>query len=118
LILTNRSEIAQLVPNVASQIDFAVWAIKIPKAKLAFTFEPVELRQKKWIVRKLDLSTPEATKDLRIGDKIVSINDVDLLDTWASNKDQLTWQPGQILRLGVVRNGKETTVEVNAIPNH
>jgi hypothetical protein len=117
LILTNHATVTQFLPNANPNAGFAVYAIKIPRARLGFLFEPTELARKKYVIRRFVEPEAQVGNDLKIGDTIVSINGIDLLNNLAVVMDQLTWRVGQTLHLGVVRDGQEKSIEVSAVPN-
>lgn len=98
-------------------IGYAIIAYLLPEANLGIQWEPGDQAIGKYVIRRFYPNSRAAASDLKIGDKVLEINGVDLLDTAAFNAEWITWSPGDQIQITYVRDGEEKTVTVEAVSN-
>lgn len=104
-------------PNRNKLLGFAWFAGVSPKGILGIEFEPEDMKQKKFIIRKFSDSSLAPIAGLKIGDKILAMNGLDVLDLKKINAEFLTWKVGQEVVVSVVRDGAEVKLPVKTIAN-
>ncbi len=88
-----------------------------PEATLGIEWEPGDMLLGKYIVRRFRGGSRAAEAGLLLGDKILAINGIDVLDRSRQLEQSLRWSVGETARLSVVRDGRETVIEVPLVPN-
>lgn len=89
----------------------------IPTACLGIEWEPADLAMGKHIVRRFKPNSQAPQAGLKLGDKILEINGIDVLNRSEYVKEARKWSVGETAKLAVVRAGEEQTFEVTLVPN-
>jgi S1-C subfamily serine protease len=71
----------------------------------------------KYVIRRFCGGSKAAEAGLRLGDKVLAINGVDVLDTSGQLRQAKKWSVGEKARVTVVRDGREAVFEVPLVPN-
>jgi len=98
-------------------IGFVADLYVVPEASLGIEWEPGDMLLGKYIIRRFRSGSKAAEAGLRLGDKVLAINGVDVLDTSRLLQQTMKWSVGEKVRLTVVRDGRETIIEVPLVPN-
>ncbi|MCH2155551.1 MAG: hypothetical protein MK080_06070 [Opitutales bacterium] len=91
--------------------------VLIPKAAFGIQWEPGELALSKYEIRRLAEYSRAAEAGLLVGDRVVQIENVDMLDTLAFHNLWLSLEPDQVVTMVVTRGGKEIKLEVPVTAN-
>ncbi len=89
----------------------------VPTASLGIEWEPGDMLLGKYIVRRFRPGSRCAEAGLKLGDKVLAINNVDVLETNALLQQSMRWSVGENAMLAVVRDGAEVIIEVPLVPN-
>jgi hypothetical protein len=98
-------------------IGFVADLYVVPEASLGIEWEPGDMFLGKYIIRRFRSGSKAAEAGLRLGDKVLAINGVDVLDTSRLLQQTMKSSVGETARLAVVREGQETIIEVPLVPN-
>lgn len=98
-------------------IGFVADLYVVPTASLGIEWEPGDLMLDKHIIRRFRPGSRCAEAGLRLGDKVLAINSVDVLDTNALLRQSMQWSVDETAVLSVVRDGQEIHIEVPLVPN-
>lgn len=116
-VVTESDPVELVTMGVAPVYGFVAHAYALPPAHLGVQWEPGPLRDQKYVVRRFypDSLAPEA--GMRIGDVVLEINGIDMLNAREFERNWLSWTPRSKVTVTVVREGREEVVEVEVIPN-
>jgi predicted metalloprotease with PDZ domain len=117
VVLSTRADVENLFPQTPKTVGFLCFASVRPKGTLGIRWEPEDVKQKKHIIRKFTSTSLAPACGLKIGDKVIAVNGIDVLDVRNYNAEVLRWEPGQEVLVSVVRDGTETKIPVRTIPN-
>lgn len=98
-------------------IGFVADLYAVPTASLGIEWEPGDVLMGKHIIRRFRPGSRCIEAGLRLGDKVLAINNVDVLETNALLQQSLKWSVGEKAMVAVVRDGEEVIVEVPLVPN-
>jgi hypothetical protein len=98
-------------------ISFVADLYVLPPACLGIVWEPGDLSNGKHVIRKFIDRSKGPQAGLKIGDRVLEINDVDMLDQNGLIELFSQWSPGDIATLAVVRDGQEISIEVPLVSN-
>lgn len=98
-------------------IGFVADLYVVPEASLGIEWEPGDMFLGKYIIRRFRSGSKAPDAGLRLGDKVLAINGVDVLDTSGLLQQTMKWSVDDKARLTVVRDGRETIIEVPLVPN-
>lgn len=98
-------------------IGFVADLYVVPTASLGIEWEPGDMLLGKYIVRRFRPGSRCAEAGLKLGDKVLAINNVDVLETNALLRQSMKWSVGEMAMLAVVRDGAEVVVPVPLVPN-
>jgi len=98
-------------------IGFVADLYAVPTASLGIEWEPGDMLLGKYIIRRFRPGSRCAEAGLRLGDKILAINNVDVLETNALLRQSMQWSVGENAMLAVVRDGAEVIIPVPLVPN-
>ena len=88
-----------------------------PEAALGIEWEPGEMALDKYVVRRFRTGSRCAEAGMRLGDKVLAINGLDVLYVAGQLEQWKSWSVGEKVRVTVVRDGQEKIVEVPLVPN-
>ncbi|MDY0354671.1 MAG: S1C family serine protease [Sedimentisphaerales bacterium] len=108
---------ARLSDTEETLIGFVADLYVVPTASLGIEWEPGDMLLGKYIVRRFRPGSRCADAGLRLGDKVLAINNVDVLETNALLQQSMRWSVGENAMLAVVRDGAEVIIEVPLVPN-
>jgi hypothetical protein len=98
-------------------IGFVADLYVVPVASLGIEWEPGDMLLGKYVIRRFRAGSQAAEAGLMLGDKVLAINGVDVLETNELLQQSMTWQVGEAVKLTVVRDGRETVIDVPLVPN-
>lgn len=98
-------------------IGFVADLYFLPSVSLGIEWEPGDLMLGKYIIRRFRDGSNAPDVGLKIGDKILAINEVDVLDLRRLIQEYKKWTAGETATLTIVRDGKEEKIEVPLVPN-
>jgi hypothetical protein len=98
-------------------IGFAADLYFLPSVSLGIEWEPGDLMLGKYIIRRFRDGSNAPDVGLKIGDKILAINEVDVLDLRRLIQEYKKWSAGETATLTIVREGMEKKIEVPLVPN-
>ncbi len=98
-------------------IGFVADLYVVPTASLGIEWEPGDLMLGKYIIRRFRPGSRCRDAGLKLGDKVLAVNNIDVLETNAMLQQSMRWSVDEIAVLAVVRNGEEIRVEVPLVPN-
>lgn len=117
LILNSSRDVRKFDSRADEGVGFMCVLLFVPKARLGLEFETGTGYETRFVIRRIQ-DTEADTSGLRIGDSILAINGIDLLQNAdAARNDEMKWEVGQIVKVTVARDGRELTVPVKAIAN-
>lgn len=102
------------VPKTAG---FLVEAVYLPQGSLGVEWEPGEIKNNVYVVRRFKNGVAPQKGGLLLGDKVLAVNGVDVLKRQDVMKLARDWKSGDSVNLTVVRNGQEQTVSQKLVPN-
>jgi serine protease Do len=85
---------------------------KAPRSYLGVRLSPAEEGENGIVVREVTPDSPAATAGLKDDDRIVKVNDETVADIQSFLRGMADHKPGDKLRLGIVRDGKQQTLNV------
>jgi serine protease Do len=96
---------------------FGTWAqpeqeTKAPRGYLGVRLAPAEEGAKGVMVREVTPEGPAAQAGLKNGDRLVTVNDETVRDLEAFSRGIAGFKAGDMIRLGIVRDGKEQSLTV------
>ncbi len=100
-----------------SLIGFVADLYMVPTASLGIEWEPGDMLLGKYIIRRFRPGSRCAEAGLKLGDKVLAVNNVDVLETNGLLRQSMKWSVGEKAMLAVVRDGQETVIEVPLVPN-
>lgn len=100
-----------------SLIGFVADLYMVPTASLGIEWEPGDMLLGKYIIRRFRPGSRCAEAGLKLGDKVLAVNNVDVLETNGLLRQSMRWSVGEKAMLAVVRDGAETLLEVPLVPN-
>ncbi|HNY80173.1 MAG: S1C family serine protease [Sedimentisphaerales bacterium] len=100
-----------------SLIGFVADLYMVPTASLGIEWEPGDMLLGKYIIRRFRPGSRCAEAGLKLGDKVLAVNNVDVLETNGLLRQSMRWSVGEKAMLAVVRDGQETVIEVPLVPN-
>lgn len=98
-------------------VGFVADLYVLPPVCLGVFWEPGDLSNGKHVIRKFTDNSRGPEAGLKIGDRILEINDVDMLDENGLMALFRQWSSGDIADVSVVRDGQEISIEVPLISN-
>lgn len=98
-------------------VGFVADLYVLPPVSLGILWEPADLSNGKHIIRKFYDNSKSPEAGLRIGDRVLEINDIDMLDEKGLMELFSQWNAGDIATVDVVRDGQEISIEVPLISN-
>lgn len=98
-------------------IGFVADLYVVPTASLGIEWEPGDMMLGKYIIRRFRPGSRCAEAGLKLGDKVLAINNIDVLETNAMLQQTMQWSVDEKAILAVVRNGAEIQIEVPLVPN-
>ncbi len=98
-------------------IGFVADLYVVPTASLGIEWEPGDMMLGKYIIRRFRPGSRCAEAGLKLGDKVLAVNGVDVLETNAMLQQTMQWSVDEKAILAVVRNGEEIQIEVPLVPN-
>jgi hypothetical protein len=100
-----------------SLIGFVADLYMVPTASLGIEWEPGDMLLGKYIIRRFRPGSRCVEAGLKLGDKVLAVNNVDVLETNGLLRQSMKWSVGEKAMLAVVRDGAETLIEVPLVPN-
>ena len=98
-------------------IGFVADLYVVPEASLGVEWEPGDLYMGKYIIRRFKRVSKAKEAGLRLSDKVIEINGIDMLNKRAFVEEFLKWSVGETARVSFVRDGEQQTLEVELVPN-
>ncbi len=98
-------------------IGFVADLYVVPTASLGIEWEPGDMMLGKYIIRRFRPGSRCAEAGLKLDDKVLAVNGVDVLETNAMLQQAMQWSVDEKAILAVVRNGEEIQIEVPLVPN-
>lgn len=98
-------------------IGFVADLYVVPTASLGIEWEPGDMMLGKYIIRRFRPGSRCADAGLKLGDKVLAVNGIDVLETNAMLQQTMQWSVDEKATLAVVRNGEEIQIEVPLVPN-
>jgi predicted metalloprotease with PDZ domain len=117
LILDSPESVRNFDSKAEENVGFMCVLLLIPQARLGLEFETGTGYEHRFVIRRIQNAEAE-TAGLRIGDSILAINGIDLVQSAsAARNDRLKWEIGQVVQVTVARDGRERTFPVKVIAN-
>lgn len=98
-------------------VGFVADLYVIPTASLGIEWEPGDMLLGKHIIRRFRPGSRCDEAGLRLGDKVLALNNVDVLETNALLQQSMQWSVGEKAMVAVVRDGAEVVIPVPLVPN-
>lgn len=98
-------------------IGFVADLYVVPTASLGIEWEPGDMMLGKYIIRRFRPGSRCAGAGLKLGDKVLAVNGIDVLETNAVLLQTMQWSVDEKATLAVVRHGEEIQIEVPLVPN-
>jgi hypothetical protein len=95
--------------------QFFAQLFSMPKYFLGLKFEPDRLKNKEYIIR--GFYNKSRSELLRLSDKIIKINDIDVLDSQQIISNWFSWEENTIIKLEVIREGKQLHILLPVMEN-
>jgi hypothetical protein len=98
-------------------VGFVADLYMVPTPSLGIEWEPGDMLLGKYIIRRFRPGSRCAEAGLKLGDKVLAINNIDVLETNGLLRQSMRWSVDEKAVLAVVREGQETLIEVPLVPN-
>ena len=96
---------------------FAANLYVIPATSLGVEWEPADLANAKHVIRRFTHNSKAQEAGLRVGDKVLEIDDIDLLDRNAFIHQSFKWVAGDAVAVTIAREGQEQTLKLTLVEN-
>lgn len=97
--------------------DFAAALLLVPKARLGLEEEGGQWPRTSLVVRGFDKESLAPGAGLKVGDRIIALNGVDVLPEKRYSDAWLSWSVGESVVVTFVRNGIEMSLQATTIAN-
>ncbi len=98
-------------------IGFAANLYVIPATSLGVEWEPADLANAKHVMRRFTHNSKAQEAGLRVGDKVLEIDGIDMLDKNAFIHQSFKWTAGDVVPVTIVRDGQEQTLKLTLVEN-
>ncbi len=103
--------------QVPKSAGFIAEAVYFPPASLGVDWEPGAMKIGEYVVREFRETGAQQKNGLLLGDKVLKIQGVDVLDHAAIAKLHEDWKVGETIKLTIVRDGHERVITQHLVSN-